>query len=129
MGYGGDVAEQKNKHMNLLDNIQIQVEEIKKFNELNGIQKSRKLKHIRTLGKMTKEDKDKRKRVRKIKNQKFVKPLEVTSHTLLVNYGKKEKTNIIRNTVNNVLAVKVQGLYSYITKYIQVSMVMNQITT
>lgn len=69
MGYGGDVAEQKNKHMNLLDNIQIQVEEIKKFKELNDIQKSRKLKHIRTLGKMTKEEKDKRKRVKK-KNKK-----------------------------------------------------------
>lgn len=69
MGYGGDVAEQKNKHMNLLDNIQIQLEEIKKFKELNDIQKSRKLKNIRTLGKMTKEEKDKRKNVKK-KNKK-----------------------------------------------------------
>lgn len=69
MGYGGDVAEQKNKHMNLLYNTQIQIEELKKFNELNSIQKSRKIKHIRTLGKMTKEEKDKRKKVKK-KNKK-----------------------------------------------------------
>lgn len=69
MGYGGDVAEQKNKHMNLLDNIQIQIEELKKFKELNDIQKSRKIKHTRTLGKMTKEEKDKRKKEKK-KNKK-----------------------------------------------------------
>jgi len=55
--------------MNLLDNIQIQLEDIKKFNELNSVQKSRKVKHIKTLGKMTKEEKDKRKQA-KIKNKK-----------------------------------------------------------